>query len=80
MKKHTLLIILKTGLAAALLMCVLVTGLMLFTALLVAGLIYLDRVTGFVSRLIGILSPFLVGGALAFIAMQFDAMVFMAPC
>ncbi len=47
----------------------LITTLMLFAALLVAGLIYLDRITGFVSSLIGILSPFLVGGALAFIQM-----------
>ena len=47
----------------------LITTLMLFAALLVAGLIYLDRITGFVSTLLGILSPFLVGGALAFIQM-----------
>ena len=40
-----------------------------FGVLLVAGLVYLDRITGFLSQLTGILSPFLVGGALAFIQM-----------
>ncbi len=47
----------------------LITTLMVFGALLVAGLMYLDRITGFVSRITGILSPFLIGGALAFIQM-----------
>ena len=37
--------------------------------LMVAALVYLDRITGFLSQLMGILSPFLVGGALAFIQM-----------
>ena len=40
-----------------------------FGVLLVAALVYLDRITGFLSQLVGILSPFLVGGALAFIQM-----------
>ena len=40
-----------------------------FGVLLVAALVYLDRITGFLSQLTGILSPFLVGGALAFIQM-----------
>ncbi len=40
-----------------------------FAALLTVVLIYLDRITGFVSRVIGLLAPFLVGGALAFIQM-----------
>ena len=40
-----------------------------FGVLLVAALVYLDRITGFLSQPVGILSPFLVGGALAFIQM-----------
>ncbi len=40
-----------------------------FGMALVAILIYLDRITGFLGQVTGILSPFLVGGALAFIQM-----------
>ena len=40
-----------------------------FGILLVGALVYLDRITGFISQVTGILSPFLVGGALAFIQM-----------
>ena len=46
-----------------------ITGVTFFAIMMVGILVYLDRITGFVSRLIGILSPFLVGGALAFIQM-----------
>ena len=46
-----------------------IIGVTFFAILMVGTLVYLDRITGFASRLIGILSPFLVGGALAFIQM-----------
>ena len=47
----------------------LITAVILFAALMTAALVYLDRITGLVSQILGILSPFLVGGALAFIQM-----------
>lgn len=47
----------------------LITGVTAFAVLMTAALVYLDRISGFVSQLLSILSPFLVGGALAFIQM-----------
>ena len=47
----------------------LITGVTVFAVLMTAALVYLDRISGFVSQLLSILSPFLVGGALAFIQM-----------
>ena len=46
-----------------------ITAVTAATVLMVAALVYMDRITGFVSQVLGILSPFLVGGALAFIQM-----------
>ena len=43
-----------------------------FTMVLVAALVYLDRLSGFVSFLLSTLAPFFVGGALAFIQMPID--------
>ena len=37
--------------------------------LLIGAMVYLDRITGFLSQLVGIVTPFLIGGALAFIQM-----------
>lgn len=47
-------------------------GVITFTVLLVAALIYLDRITAFVGFVMHTLAPFLVGGALAFIQMPID--------
>lgn len=46
-----------------------ITAVTFFGVLMVAALVYLDRISGFFSQLFSILSPFLVGGALAFIQM-----------
>ncbi|MBQ3705486.1 MAG: AI-2E family transporter [Clostridia bacterium] len=43
-----------------------------FAALLAAVLIYLDRITAFLSSLMSTLTPFFFGGALAFIQMPID--------
>ena len=41
-----------------------------FIAVVLTGaMVYLDRITGFLSQLMGIITPFLIGGALAFIQM-----------
>ena len=52
-----------------------ITAVTFLGVLMIAALVYLDRITGFVSRLTGILSPFLVGGALAFIQMPITTRV-----
>ena len=43
-----------------------------FTVALVAVLIYLDRLSGFVSSVMSSMAPFFIGGALAFIQMPID--------
>ena len=43
-----------------------------FTMALVAALVYLDRLSGFIAFLLSTLAPFFVGGALAFIQMPID--------
>ena len=47
-------------------------GVITFTVLLVAALIYLDRITAFVGFVMHTLAPFFIGGALAFIQMPID--------
>ena len=46
-----------------------IIAVLFFGLLMVAALVYLDRITGFLGKLTGLMSPFLIGGGLAFIQM-----------